>query len=459
MLRLRGHQNQATLWDLVVPVDILELPEELAKVDQWLDDDRFFEPYLEKFNQRLGRPSVPVETFYRLIYLRHRHKLSYEALVREVRDSYTWRKFCRIGPHQRVPDSSTLVKLVKKYGPDVLDQLNEELLKKAREKKVLRGKKLRMDTTVVESDIHYPTDAGLLADGIRMITRVVHHLKEAGAKVPPRFRDQTHAVKKQILAIGKVLRRRTGEAQAEVAKATEEILGIARRVVTGAKAIAHQVTESVNDAENAVAKNIGRLAERLRHVADLTGKIVEQTKQVLSGNRRIPDRIVSLADPEARPIKKGKLKSPTEFGFKVLIQETEDRLVTGYEVYKGNPVDNSLVESTITRHKKIFRRAPNQVAADRGFAAAKNDEFLAEQGVKQVAIPRPGKISKLRKTYQEQRWFRGLQRWRAGGEGTISLLKRKYGMRRTPLRGFDGARCTVAGAVWAHNLTRLATMD
>ena len=338
MLRLRGHQNQATLWDLVVPVDILELPEELAKVDQWLDDDRFFEPYLEKFNQRLGRPSVPVETFYRLIYLRHRHKLSYEALVREVRDSYTWRKFCRIGPHQRVPDSSTLVKLVKKYGPDVLDQLNEELLKKAREKKVLRGKKLRMDTTVVESDIHYPTDAGLLADGIRMITRVVHHLKEAGAKVPPRFRDQTHAVKKQILAIGKVLRRRTGEAQAEVAKATEEILGIARRVVTGAKAIAHQVTESVNDAENAVAKNIGRLAERLRHVADLTGKIVEQTKQVLSGNRRIPDRIVSLADPEARPIKKGKLKSPTEFGFKVLIQETEDRLVTGYEVYKGNPV-------------------------------------------------------------------------------------------------------------------------
>lgn len=164
MLRLRGHQNQATLWDLVVPVDILELPEELAKVDQWLDDDRFFEPYLEKFNQRLGRPSVPVETFYRLIYLRHRHKLSYEALVREVRDSYTWRKFCRIGPHQRVPDSSTLVKLVKKYGPDVLDQLNEELLKKAREKKVLRGKKLRMDTTVVESDIHYPTDAGLLGD-------------------------------------------------------------------------------------------------------------------------------------------------------------------------------------------------------------------------------------------------------------------------------------------------------
>lgn len=458
MLKLRGHHDQATLWDLVVPVDLLELPEELAKVDQWLDDERFFKPYLKKFNQRLGRPSVPVETFHRLMYLRFRHKLSYEALVQEVRDSYTWRRFCRIGPHQRVPDSSTLVKLVKKYGPDVLDQLNEELVRKAREKKVIRGQKLRMDTTVVESDIHYPTDAGLLADGVRMITRLVDRLKESGVNVSARFRDQTHSVKAQILAIGKVLQRRTGEAQAEVQKATKELLGIARRVVAGAKAVAHQVTESVDEAGTAAAKTVDRLAKRLRNVADLTAKIVEQTKQVLSGNRRIPDRVVSLADPDARPIKKGKLKSPTEFGFKVLIQETEERLVTGYEVSKGNPVDHTLLPKAIERHKKVFRRPPRKVAADRGFGTAKNDQYLAGQGVKQVAIPRPGKISEARKAHQKQRWFRSLQRWRAGGEGTISLLKRKYGMRRTLLRGFNGARCTVAGAVWAHNLTRLATM-
>lgn len=459
MLRLRGHQNQATLWDLIVPVDILELPEELAKVDQWLDDDRFFKPYLAKFNQRLGRPSVPVETFYRLIYLRHRHKLSYEALVQEVRDSYTWRKFCRIGPHQRVPDSSTLVKLVKKYGPDVLDQLNEELVRKAKEKKVIRGQKLRMDTTVVESDIHHPTDAGLLADGVRMITRMVGRLKKAGANVSARFRDQTRAVKDQILSIGKVLKRRTGEAQAEVEKATKELLGIARRVVTGARAIAHQVTESVNEAGGAASKTVQRLAQRLRHVADLTEKIVEQTKQVLGGNRRIPDRVISLADPDARPIMKGKLKSPTEFGYKVLIQETEERLVTGYEVHKGNPPDHTLVPTAIDRHRDVFHRSPEEVATDRGFGTAANEQFLTEQGVKRVAIPRPGKISQARKAHQHQRWFRRLQRWRAGGEGTISLLKRKYGMRRTPLRGLDGARCTVAGAVWAHNLTRLATMQ
>ncbi|MEW6725249.1 MAG: hypothetical protein AB1331_10175 [Bacillota bacterium] len=120
--------------------------------------------------------------------------------------------------------------------------------------------------------------------------------------------------------------------------------------------------------------------------------------------------------------------------------------MTGYEVFKGNPVDHTLLPNAIERHKKVFRRAPRKVAADRGFGTAKSDQFLAGQGVKQAAIPRPGKISEARKAFQEQRWFRGLQRWQAGDEGTISLLKRKYGACRTSLRGFDGAR-TVAGAV------------
>lgn len=212
------------------------------------------------------------------------------------------------------------MKLVKKYGPDTLDQLYEELVRKAQEKKVIRGQKLRMDTTVIESDIHHPTDAGLLADGVRAITRIVHQLKQAGAEIPARFRDQTRVVKTQILAIGKVLQSRTGEAQTEVAKATKEILGVARRVVVGAKAIAHQVTDVGKEAGQAVSKKVQRLPAKLRDVAGLTEQVVGQTKQVLAGNRRIPDRVVSLAYPEARPIKKGKLKSPTEFGYKVLIQ-------------------------------------------------------------------------------------------------------------------------------------------
>lgn len=457
MLRLKG--DQLTIWDVALPAELRRLPEELAKVDRWLDDERFFVPYREKFNQRIGRPTVPVDTFHRLMYLRFRHQLSYEVLVREVRDSITWRQFCRIPLDARVPDSTTLVKLVKKYGPATLDRLNEELVRKAREKKVIRGRKLRVDTTVVESDINYPTDAGLLADGVRTITRVVHRLKQIGVTVSTRFRDQTHAVKRRMMAIGKVLQRRTGEAKAEVDKVTKEVLDIARRVVTGAKVVAYQATEAI-DAAKADTRNAAQgLVTRLRRAIDITTTVIGQTEQVLGGNRHIPNRVVSLFDPEARPIRKGKLKSPTEFGYKVLIQETEERLVTGYQVHKGNPGDHTLLPSAIDHHEKVMGRVPQKVAGDRGFSTATNERLLKERGVKHISLPYPGKITDERRDYQRQRWFRGLQRWRAGGEGTISLLKRKYGMRRTRLRGYDGARSWVAGAIWAHNLARLATLE
>ena len=146
MLRLKG--GQVTVWDAALPPSLRELPEELAEVDQWLDDDRFLRPYLQRFNQRIGRPTVPVDTFHRLMYLRFRHQLSYEMLVREVRDSITWRQFCRIPLDAPVPHSTTLVKLVRKYGPEILDQLNETLIQTSREKKVIRGRKLRVYATV-----------------------------------------------------------------------------------------------------------------------------------------------------------------------------------------------------------------------------------------------------------------------------------------------------------------------
>lgn len=304
----------------------------------------------------------------------------------------------------------------------------------------------------------HPTDADLLADGVRSITRIVQRLKAAGVAVSSKFKDRTRAVKLGLLEIGKVLQRPTREAQADVDKVTKKMLGIARRVVTGARAVAHQVSETLGEVGVAAAKRTQRLVGRLRQIADVTATVVKQTQQVLSGNCHIPNRVVSLYDPEARPIRKGKLKAPTEFGYKVLIQETEDRLVTGYEVCQGNPRDDSRLPAAFDRHKKVLRRPPRAVATDRGFGTATNDRLLTERGIKRIALPRPGKLTAARKAHQPQRWFRSLQRWRAGGEGTISLLKRKYGIGRTRLHGHNDARCWVAGAVWAHNLTRLANM-
>jgi len=428
------------------------LPEELAKVDSWLQDERFFQPYQEKFDRRLGRPSVPVDTFHRLMYLRFRHRLSYETLVREVRDSITWRRFCRIPLDGRVPDSTTLVKLVHKYGPEVLDRLNEELVLKAKEKKVIRGRKLRVDTTVVEADIEYPTDADLLADGIRAITRTVKQLQQAGVEVDKRFRDYNRSVKKQLLGIAKVLQRRTQEAQTEVREITGKILKTARRVVVGAKQVMAQTETGMEVAGEAVPGAARRLIDRLRQITALTARVVQQTQEVERGNRHIPNRIVSLWDPDARPIRKGKLKAPTEFGYKVVIEETEDRLITGYEVFQGNPADDTVLVPAVTRHKRVFGRVPKRVTADRGMASTGNERVLVEMGVERVALPRRGKLTPTRIAYQHQRW-------RAGVEGTISLLKWKYGMRRTGLRGHSGTRSWVAGSVWAYNLTRLAELS
>lgn len=171
MLVLRN--NQITIWEQILPKELQVLPEELQRIDELLDDDRFFKPYLERFNTRTGRPTVEVETYIRMMYLKFRYQLGYETLVKEVSDSISWRKFCRIGLEKEVPHSTTLIKLSKKYGPELIDELNRLLLEKARDQKLIRGRKLRIDTTVIETDIHHPTDARLLQDSIKVITRTV----------------------------------------------------------------------------------------------------------------------------------------------------------------------------------------------------------------------------------------------------------------------------------------------
>ena len=216
MLVLRN--NQITIWEQILPKELQVLPEELQRIDELLDDDIFFEPYLERFNTKMGRPTVEVETYIRMMYLKFRYQLGYETLVKEVSDSISWRRFCRIGLEKEVPHSTTLIKLSKKYGPELIDELNRLLLEKARDQKLIRSRKLRIDTTVIESDIHHPTDARLLQDSIKVITRTVKKIKESGAAIRTEFQDRNRSVKKKTLSISKVARRRTGEAIKEIDK-------------------------------------------------------------------------------------------------------------------------------------------------------------------------------------------------------------------------------------------------
>lgn len=446
------NDRQLSFAEASLPKELLGLSEELAKVDALLDDPRFMEPFLKRFNTRVGRPTVPIETYLRLMYLKYRYGLGYEALVKEVSDSIMWRRFCRIPLSQKVPHATTLIKLTKRYGPQVVEELNRVLVAKAREKKVVRGKKLKVDTTVVAADIHYPTDAGLLADGVRVITRVVQKIQEAGVSLRGRFKDRTRTVKKKILSIAKVLKRRSEEAKSEVREITRQILKVAEEVVSGARKVAKEAKEKAHEAG---ASKIGGLVKKLEEAIELTGRVISQTKEVERGNVHLPQRLVSLFDPEARPIKRGKLKEPCEFGYKVLLAEAENDIIVDYQVLTENLPDNELLGDVVARHRQSFDRPPQALAADRGFSDKTKEEELRRQGVQKIAIPYRGKRSKSREEYEKQGWFRRLCRWRAGCEASISLLKRKYGLRRSRMRGHRGTSIWVGWGVMAHNLVKI----
>jgi transposase, IS5 family len=163
---LRTTSLQASLWEAILPAEALGLPSELTRVDRLLDDSVFIQPFRIHFDPRCGRPSIPIDTYLRLMFLKHRYGLGYELLCREVADSISWQRFCRIPLGGRVPHPTTLVKLTRRVGAQVVEGLNQALLERAAEHKLLRTHKLRVDTTVVSANVAYPTDLGLLARAV-----------------------------------------------------------------------------------------------------------------------------------------------------------------------------------------------------------------------------------------------------------------------------------------------------
>jgi len=453
MLRLR--QPQESLWDQLLPPQARTLSAELTTVDAWLADERFFEPYRQRFRTRVGRPTVPVETYLRLMYLKHRYGLGYETLVREVTDSLHWRRFCHIPIDGAVPHPTTLSKLTRKYGPAVLRDLNVLLVRKARERKLLRGQKLRVDTTVVQAPIEHPTDIGLLAESVHVVTRTVRQLQAAGAAVRTPFRNRMRTVKRALRLVGQALRTRTGEAKAAVERQTARLVHVARHVVRQAQRVQGNSRRSVRQMEDQAATAVQRKRDRLSQWLSVTARVIAQSEQRLQGITTIPDRLVSLFDPEARPIRRGKLSAKTEFGYKALLTESEERLITHYIVHIGNPGDSDLLAPAFDGHVHAVGKEPRAVATDRGFGSKGNEAFLADRTVQRISLPYRGRLSTPRRIYERQRWFRRLQRWRAGQEATISLGSRKYRWRHSRLRGRDGADVWLGWGIITHNLGRL----
>jgi transposase, IS5 family len=453
---LRETDSQTTMWELLLPEEAKRLPAELVRIDAYLDDERFIAPWRRLFDRRLGRPSVPIDTLLRLLYLKHRYQLGYETLCREVSDSISWRRFCRIGLDRPVPHPTTLVKLVRRAGPEVIQELNAALLEKLVDDKLLRARKLRVDTTVVEADIDYPTDADLLEHAVRKLGGLVRRIKGRGAASRTRFCDRGRAAGRWMQQLARTLRRRSGVAMAEVDRLTAQVATIAPRTLREVQVVADNArrVRRRRPGDGRLARLVGELTETIIH----TGRLLAQTDQRLAGNRVIPNRLVSLADPDARPIRKGKPRHPTQFGYTLLLAEDERGFIADHQLQRGNPADAPQLVPAVQRVVAVTGRTPGTVVGDRGFGTAANDQVLAALGVKRVGLQRTGTPGKARLAVERTRRFRRLRNWRVGIEARISHLKRSFGLRRTRLRRLGGARTWVGLGLFAYNLQRMTVV-
>jgi IS5 family transposase len=456
---LRTRNDQLTLWDAILPEELLALPELLAKVDRLLDDERFFEPFRAHFHPTEGRPSIPMETYLRMMFLKHRYGLGFEPLCREVADSITWRRFCRIPLGGSVPHPTTLMKLTTRCGAEVVEQLNEALLAQAVEAKLVRTDKVRVDTTVVEADVAYPTDSGLLAKAVTRIATTVKRVQAAGGAARTKVRDRSRSAGQRARSIAANLKRRSGEAKDAVKRITGELAALAEQAAADAQRVISNVQRAIQRRGTAMSGKLRRAVADLETLVERAGRVIAQTRTRMAGTT--PDgatRLVSLHDPDARPIVKGRLGKPVEFGYKAQVADNVDGLVLDYRVEIGNPPDAPLLAPAIERIGRRVGKVPRAVTADRGYGEASVDDDLTQMGVTTVAIPRKGKPSAKRREAEQQPAFRRLVKWRTGAEGRISALKRGYGMDRTRIDGIDGARTWVGHGILTHNLVHLAAM-
>jgi transposase, IS5 family len=450
---------QPTLWEAILPPEFLALPPGLGQIDGLLDDPVFFEPFVPFFDPVIGRPSIPMETYLRMMFLRFRYRLGFETLCAEVTDSLAWRRFCRINITDAVPHPTTLMKITSRCGEGAVGALNEKLLEKANAAHVVKLDKVRADTTVVPANVAYPTDSGLLAKGVAKLTKIVRALHALGLARRTRFRDRTRSVRRRAHQIAAWLRRRSGDAKDEVFALTAELATIAEATIEDAQVVAINARRALRRAGQGASGKAGALVAELERTIGVLEAIVVQTRTRLAGE--VPDgatRVVSLHDTDARPIAKGRLGRPIEFGYKAQVTDNTDGIVVDHRVEMGNPPDAPMLGAAIARITTLFSKVPTSITADRGYGEAKVEAELHSLGVKHVAIPRKGRPGAARQAFESSRRFRKLIKWRTGSEGRISHLKHSWGWERTMLDGIDGASTWCGWGVLAHNATKIAVL-
>jgi len=342
-------------------------------------------------------------------------------------------------------------------GPEVVKQIHERMVKIAQTKGVAPGRRLRLDTTVVETNIHYPTDSSLLGDGVRVLTRTMKKITALAGGVGAKLRDRSRSVKLRVLDIARTARAKGKPSQERLQRAYRKLLASTSRVVGQAKRFSMEIADGVKRSTT-VREQLA--LEGLRQLLD---EMVPRVKQVMKqararifrGDTRVEGKILSLFEPSTEVIRKGKAAKPNEFGKMVKLQEAENQIVIDYEVYDRRPSDSDLLITAIEAHEARLGRTPRLVAADAGFYSAKNEAAAKAKGVKRVCIPNRSTKSPERKREQKKRWFRNGQKWRTGCEGRISVVKRRHGLNRSRYKGDAGMKRWVGLGVIADNLVNI----
>jgi IS5 family transposase len=443
----------------------LERDEVLDELDRLLDDDELFQAVKNDLAQRYpntgtrGRSSTPVEVILRMLVVKHLYNWSYEQTEAFVADSITLRQFCRVYLNT-VPDDTVLIKWANLIRPETLQRLLEHIVQMAHRSKVTRGRKLRTDGTVVESNIHYPTDSSLLADGVRVLSRILGKARkviEATANETQRvtkdvFRNRSRSARQTARAISDITRRKSKEANQQCQQAYRKLIQITQANFEQAQ----EVLEVLRKIATAEAEKLQRQAE---HFLPLVEQVVDQAVRRVIEGEKVPavEKIVSLFEPHTDVIRRGKKEKPVEFGHKVWFDEVEGGIVSNYRVLEGNPSDEGQWALSLQRHQELFDRPPDQASGDRGLYSAKNEALAQKMGVRRVILPKPGYKSAKRREHEKLRWFRRGRRYHQGVEGRISVLKRRHGLDRCLYHGEDGFERWVGWGVITHNLLVIGT--
>ena len=452
MLRLVGEQVES-LFDEALPIEVRELPEELARLDELLSDPALLAPITERWEaaaRERGRPTIAMALFVRLMVIKQRTGWGYETLVGEVSDSLHLRRFCGLSLTASVPHESTIRKLVRRLGPEVVDDITRALIGKAQRERRFVARAMRCDSTVVEADVRWPSDAALALDGARRLAAEGARVAAVVGDGARRVQNRSRAVGRRLRLIGRTVGRRlarTGGARAKVLELTGQTGELVARSIREARSLAAHARRRARG-RGAQAKLAA--ARRLEQQADLAEQVCRQITQRLAGER-ITDRLVSLADPDARPIGKGKLGKRYEFGYVFQLAELTPNtrrgargLILPAASQIGSPNESELLPATIAELDRLGLR-PREVALDGGFPVeAANRAFPDAQVFVAGRQHPPSRRSKKR-----------LASYRAGAEGRISHLKRRYGMRRSRLKGHDGARAWTGWAILSYNLDTL----